>query len=185
MQKCYGVTIAGKVQDIGFRDLIENIARSHYLNGIVFNEKKGSSVKIVCRGDYSIVNFLDEIKTKGSKIGIVFDILDKKELSLEIPLPETFTKVNADDVEDIGRKLDKGNSELREINTTLSGVAQETHNLNIIMSSFVVDQRDFNKEMRGHNQRMDEHNQRMDEHNQRMDTHNQHLERILEKLAEK
>ncbi len=125
MQKCYGVTIAGKVQDIGFRDLI-----------------------------------------------------DKKELSLEIPLPETFTKVNADDVEDIGRKLDKGNSELREINTTLSGVAQETHNLNIIMSSFVVEQRDFNKEMRGHNQRMDEHNQRMDKHNQR-------LERILEKLAEK
>jgi len=125
--------------------------------------------------------------------------IDKKKLSLEIPLPETFTKVNADDVEDIGRKLDKGNSELREINTTLSGVAQETHNLNIIMSSFVVDQRDFNKEMRGHNQRMDEHNQRMDEHNQRMDehnqrmdehnqrmdTHNQHLERILEKLAEK
>lgn len=31
MQKCFGVTIKDKVQDIGFRRCIENIARSNYL----------------------------------------------------------------------------------------------------------------------------------------------------------
>ena len=179
MQKCYGVTITGKVQDIGFRDLIENIGRSHYLNGIVFNETIGSSVKIVCRGDYSVINdFFDEIKTKGSKVGIVFDITDKKELPLEIPLPEKFTKVSADDVEDNGRKLDKGNSELKGINTKLLsvdnrliGIGEDTHNL-------VVDQRDFNKEMRDYNHWMKEN---------LIETrgHNQNLEKILEKLSER
>lgn len=36
-------------------------------------------------------------------------VIDNKELSLDIPLPLVFTKVNADDEVDIGKKLDKGN----------------------------------------------------------------------------
>ncbi len=164
MQKCYGVTIAGKVQDIGFRDLIETIARSHFLKGIVFNDI-GSTVKIVCCGDNNIINdFFEEVKTKGSKTGIIFNITDKKELPLEIPLPEKFTKVSADDIEDIGRKLDKGNIELKGINTKLISIdsrllsiGENTNSLNTTMNSFVADQKE----------------------------HNQHLEKILEKLAER
>ncbi len=171
MQKCYGVTIAGMVQDIGFRDFIETIGRSHFLKGIVFNDI-GSTVRILCKGDNTVISeFFDEIKTKGSKRGIVFDITDKKELPLETPLPETFTKVSTDDVEDIGRKLDKGNSELNGINTKLSNVnsrllsiGEDTHSLNKAMSSFVAKQ---------------------EEHNLRMDEHNQRLGKILEKLVEK
>jgi len=109
MNKCYGVTIKDKVQDIGFRGFIENVARSNYLEGIVFNDKD-DSVKMIIRGENSIIDdFFDEIKIKGDKRGIVLNITDKKELILDIPLPPVFTKVNADDDIDIGRKLDKGN----------------------------------------------------------------------------
>jgi acylphosphatase len=109
MNKCYGVTVEGKVQDIGFRGLVENIARSNYLAGIVFNDKD-ESVKMIVRGEVSVINdFFNEIQTKGTRRGIILNITNKKELALDIPLPLVFTKVNADDEIDIGKKLDKGN----------------------------------------------------------------------------
>lgn len=37
MQKCYNVSIVGKVQDIGFRNLIEEVGRLLNLAGYVFN----------------------------------------------------------------------------------------------------------------------------------------------------
>lgn len=125
MHKCYAVTIEDKVHDIGFRGFIENIARSNYLEGIVFNDKDGS-VKAIIRGDSSVINdFFDEIKIKGNRRGIVLNITDKKELILDIPLPPVFTKVNTDDDIDIGRKLDKGNELLRMLvegqNTLIEG----------------------------------------------------------------
>lgn len=115
MQKCFGVTIKDKVQDIKFRGFIENIARSNYLEGIVFNDKDGS-VKLVLRGDNSVVDdFFDEIKIKGNKRGIILEIKEKKELELDIPLPPIFSKVSTDDEEDIGRKLDIGNELLGKL----------------------------------------------------------------------
>ena len=115
MQKCFGITIKDKVQDIGFRGFIENIARSNYLEGIVFNDKDGS-VKLVIRGDNSVVDdFFDEIKIKGNKRGIILEIKEKTELELDIPLPPIFSKVSTDDEEDIGRKLDKGNDLLGKL----------------------------------------------------------------------
>ncbi len=166
-EKCYGVTIEGNVQDIGFRDFVENIGRSHFLRGMVFKDID-NTVKIVCCQDSSIIEeFFNEIQTKGTKAGIKFKITDKKELPLEIPLPEKFTKVSTDDVEDIGRKLDKAYTELKGINSKLESIGNDTHvihDLNKTMGFFVIEQR---------------------EHNQRMDEHNKRLEKILEKLAEK
>ena|SRR3990167_4632131 len=115
MQKCFGVTIKDKVQDVGFRGFIENVARSNYLEGIVFNDKDGS-VKLIIRGDNSVVDdFFDEIQTKGNKRGIILEIKEKKELELDIPLPPVFSKVSTDDEEDIGRKLDKRNELLSKL----------------------------------------------------------------------
>lgn len=109
MNKCYGVTIEGKVQDIGFRGFIENIARSNYLAGIIFNDKD-ESVKMIVRGENSVIDdFFDEINIKGVKRGIVLNIIEKKDLGLDIPLPPVFSNVNTDDDVDIGKKLDKGN----------------------------------------------------------------------------
>jgi acylphosphatase len=42
MQKCYNILITGNVQDIGFRALIEDIARFNNLKGFVFNDPDGS-----------------------------------------------------------------------------------------------------------------------------------------------
>ncbi len=126
MQKCCGVTIEGNVQDVGFRDFIENIARSHFLSGVVFNDI-GSTVKIVCRQDSGVIDdFFKDVQTKGTKAGIKFKITDKKELPLEIPLPAKFTKVSTDDVEDIGRKLDKAYTELKGVNTKLASIEDDT-----------------------------------------------------------
>ncbi len=38
MQKCYNVAIVGKVQDTGFRNLIEDVARLLDLKGFAFND---------------------------------------------------------------------------------------------------------------------------------------------------
>lgn len=40
MQKCYNVLITGKVQDAGFRTLIERVATLLELKGYVFNDIK-------------------------------------------------------------------------------------------------------------------------------------------------
>ncbi|MCX9011110.1 MAG: acylphosphatase [Candidatus Methanoperedens sp.] len=185
MQKCYNIIVTGKVQDTGFRALIEEVARLLDLKGFVFNDIDGS-VKMVCCGENSAVSKLfTEIRTIGSRRGIVIDAIAKEELPSNIFLPERFSRLYTDDLGDIGRKLDIGNSELKGINTKLSplddrlsgldnrlsgiddkmsgidgrlsGIGEDTHGLNEVMGSFVVEQR-------GHNKR---------------------LEKILEKLTER
>lgn len=135
MQKCFGVTIKDKVQDVGFRGFIENVARSNYLEGIVFNDKDGS-VKLIIRGDNSVVDdFFDDIKAKGNKRGIILEIKEKKELELDIPLPPIFSKVSTDDEQDIGRKLDIGNNRLDGINEKLASVNGKLTDITEILRS--------------------------------------------------
>ncbi len=104
MEKCYNVSINGKVQDIGFRAFIEDIARFLQLRG------------------FAIVD------------------IAKEEIPFHIYLPQQFTKFYTDEIADIGRKLDKGNELLRSLPEIKS-----------LLDSFVLEQRDFNKEMREHN----------------------------------
>ena len=42
MQKCHSIIVSGKVQDIGFRSVVEHIGRSFGMPGLVFNAKDGS-----------------------------------------------------------------------------------------------------------------------------------------------
>ncbi len=164
MQKCYNVSITGKVQDIGFRAFIEGIAKLYKLKGYVFNDVDGS-VKMVCCGENNIVGeFFKEIKVKGEKGGVDIEEFTEEELPINIPLPESFTRLYTDELADVGRKLDTGNNELKGINKKLSGVdeklfgiGEDTHNLNTLIGSFVIEQKE----------------------------HNQQLEKILEKLAER
>lgn len=135
MQKCYGVTIKDKAQDVRFRCFIENIARSNYLEGIIFNYKDGS-VKLIIRGDNSVVDdFFDDIKAKGNKRGIILEIKEKKELELDIPLPPIFSKVSTDDEQDIGRKLYIGNNRLDGINEKLVSVNGKLTDITEILRS--------------------------------------------------
>jgi acylphosphatase len=176
MQRCYNIMISGKVQDIGFRSLIEDIARLYDMRGFAFNDTDGS-VKMVCCGENgAIANFLEELKTRGAQKGAVIEHIASKEIPFEIYLPQRFLRLYTDELADIGRKLDIGNDELKKINTKLAGVDEKLYsideklysisdgvnNLNTTMGSFVSEQRD---------------------HNQWMKEHNQRLEKILEKLA--
>ncbi len=192
MQKCYNIMITGRVQDIGFRSLIEDIARLYDVRGFSFNDTDGS-VKMVCCGENGIIgDFLEEIKENGIKRGAAIDDITSEEIPFHIYLPPKFLRLYTDELADIGRKLDKGNDELEKVNIKLANVDEKLYgmdeklfsindgvnNLNTTMGSFVVEQRD-------HNKRMDEHNQWMKEHLIKMDGHNKRLEKILEKLVEK
>ncbi len=167
MQKCYSVTLAGKVQHIGFRILIEDIARMLDVRGYAFNDAEGN-VRMVCCGDNDVINdFFDEVKIKGDKKGITFKTIDKIELPLEIPLPEKFTRLYTDELEDISTKLDIGIDILKDIKGDTSALPRIETLLNSLVveqRGFVVEQKEFNKEMQNHNKR---------------------LEKILEKLVER
>ncbi len=106
--KCYNVTITGKVQDIGFRSVIEHAGRLLDLSGLVFNARDGS-VQILCRGeDSDIRDFSQEIMVWGVKSGAVIQDIIRQELPIDIEFPYPFSRVLADDDIDLGRKLDKG-----------------------------------------------------------------------------
>jgi len=124
MQKCHSIIVTGKVQDIGFRSVIEYIGRSFGVPGLVFNAKDGS-VKILCCGEDSVIdNFTQTIKVRGKESGAEIEDIIEQTLSINIDLPEPFSKASSDDEIDIGRKLDKANILLKtgfdNLNTDLN-----------------------------------------------------------------
>ncbi len=167
IQKCYNIMVTGKVLDVGFRTLIEDIARLHDLKGYAFNDIDGS-VKMVCSGEISVIDeFLDEVRFKGIQKGAAIDEIEKEEITQRIFLPQRFLRLYTDELADIGRKLDVGIEVLKSIKGDTSALPE----IKDMLGSFVGEQREHNKEQRDFNQEMREHNKR--------------LEKILEKLAEK
>jgi|GEM_PF-748391 acylphosphatase/Flp pilus assembly pilin Flp len=109
MQKCHSIIVTGKVQDMGFRSVVEHIGRSFGIPGFIFNAKDGS-VKILCSGEDSVIdNFTHTIKIRGEESGAKIKGIKELLLPFNIDLPDDFSKVSSDDEIDIGRKLDKGN----------------------------------------------------------------------------
>ena len=200
MGKCYDVTVTGKVQDIGFRSVIEYAGRLLDLSGLVFNANDGS-VRILCCGEDAEINdFAREITARGRQKGAKIKDIVRQELPFKIDLPYPFSRVLADDDIDLGRKLDRGNdllmdiesdtsyirmdtSALPEIKTGIDSLNAKFDTLNGKFDSFITEQREHNQWMKDYLIDMGEHNKRMDEHNKRMDEHNLRLEKILEKLA--
>lgn len=167
IQKCYNIMITGKVQDIAFRMLIEDIAKLHDLKGYAFNDLDGS-VKMVCCGEISVIEeFLDEVRFRGVHKGAAIEDIEKEEITQKIFLPQKFLRLYTDELADISRKLDVGIEVLKSIKGDTSALPE----IKDMLGSFVGEQREHNKEQRDFNQEMREHNKR--------------LEKILEKLAEK
>ena len=136
MQKCHSIIVTGKVQDIGFRSIVEHIGRSFGLPGLVFNAKDGS-VKILCCGEDSVIdNFTQTIKVRGRESGAEIEGIKEHALPFNIDLPDDFSKVSSDDEIDIGRKLDKGNLLLTNIKSDTSGINDGINNLNIKFDAF-------------------------------------------------
>ncbi len=156
MQKCYNITVTGKVQDISFRSVVEYAGRLLALSGFVFNARDGS-VKIICCGEESVIRkFFQEIRTEGEQRGAVIKDIQKREIPFDIDLPDVFSKVTTDDDVDIGRKLDKGNDLLTDIKADTSAINSGIDALNVKFGIFIREQGE----------------------------HNKRLEKILEKLAE-
>lgn len=115
MQKCHSIIVTGKVQDIGFRSVVEHIGRSFGMPGLVFNANDGS-VKILCCGEDSVIdNFMQTIRVRGGESGAEIEGIKEILLPFNIDLPDEFSRVSSDDEIDIGRKLDKGNEFLKNL----------------------------------------------------------------------
>jgi len=161
MQKCHSIIVTGKVQDIGFRSVVEYIGRSFGMPGLVFNAKDGS-VKILCCGEDSVIdNFTQTIRVRGEESGAKIKDIKEILLPFNIDLPDEFSKVSSDDEFDLGRKLDKGNFLLNNMNVTLNNMSVDNktgfNNLNLGLNNLTT----------------------------MMSEHNTRLEAILEKLANK
>ena len=161
MQKCHSIIVTGKVQDIGFRSVVEHIGRSLGIPGLVFNARDGS-VKILCSGEDSVVdNFTQTIKVRGVENGTEIASIKEKTLAINIDLPDEFSKVSSDDDIDIGRKLDKGN---------------------ILLATMIIDNKTgFNDNKTG----LNDIKTGLNNLTTMMYEHNTRLEAILEKLANK
>ncbi|ODS40018.1 MAG: hypothetical protein A7315_09935 [Candidatus Altiarchaeales archaeon WOR_SM1_79] len=104
----YALTIKGRVQNAGYRDIIEKNARVRRLRGYVFNDIDGT-VKLVCDGaEEKIDEFIEVINLHEEDI-FVEDIL-KSEVEDVSPIPATFARLQTDMLEDIGRKLGRYHS---------------------------------------------------------------------------
>ncbi len=99
MKKCHSIIVTGKVQDIGFRSVVEHIGRSLGMHGLVFNAKDGS-VKILCCGEDDVIdNFTQTIKVRGMETGAEIEDIKEKTLSINIDLPDEFSKVSENPME--------------------------------------------------------------------------------------
>lgn len=166
--------VTGKVQDIGFRALVEDIARFFDLRGFAFNDTDRSVKMVCCCENGVIAEFLEQLEVKGAEKGAVIDKIVKQEIPFQIYLPQRFLRLSTDDFADIGRKLDTGNDLLKQIvsgTSELPNINKGMDSLNLKFDSYIYTQ--------------NEHNQWMKEHSIKMDGHNQRLEKILEKLAER
>jgi len=117
--KRYNVVIRGRVQDIGFRDLIAQMANFLRLKGYVFNDVDGS-VKMIVEGIKDTMDsFLEDIRIKTSNIGAEIEGLDKREVSLDFDLPPKFVKIPTTELEEIGKKFDVGIGKLTSMDGKL------------------------------------------------------------------
>ena len=161
MQKCHSIIVTGKVQDIGFRSVVEHIGRSFGIPGLVFNARDGS-VKILCSCEDSVLdNFTQTIKVRGAENGTEIAKIKEQTLSINIDLPDEFSKVSSDDEIDLGRKLDKGN---------------------LLLATMIIDNKTgFNDNKIG----LNDIKTGLNNLTTMMYEHNTRLEAILEKLANK
>ena len=166
--KRYTVTIRGRVQHIGYRNIIEGTARKLDIKGYIFNDVD-NSVKMVCEGlQKSIESFLETLKDFARAD---IESIDKEEIYDVIPLPHIFSRLATDEYYEFSEKFDIGLDYLEGIKTDTGTMDRSLNQINTTFGFFVTEQGE-------HNQWMKEHLIKMDEHNHRLDT-------ILEKLAEK
>ena len=127
--KNFNIQVKGRVQDLGFRNLVENIARSLNLRGMVYNDVDGT-VKIVCQGAVSSVkSLIEEIKDKSGNVGALIEEVRQEEIGGKIYLPPIFFKAPTDELGDISRKFDIGVESLQSIERSTHALIESSNSL--------------------------------------------------------
>ncbi|MFQ5815964.1 MAG: acylphosphatase [Candidatus Hydrothermarchaeaceae archaeon] len=138
--KNYNIRIKGRVQDVGFRTLVENIAKSLNLRGMVYNDIDGT-VKIVCRGSASSVkDMIRELKDKSANVGAIIKEISQEEIHASVDIPQYFFKAPTDELSDIGRKLDLGVRSIQNVEKNTDVLVDRTNALVEKTDSLVVGQ---------------------------------------------
>jgi len=128
--KRYYVIVRGRVQDVGYRKRVEGTAELFNLKGFPWNDVDGS-VKMICEGqDDYMTRFLEDIDIKEKlPSGIFVESLEKKEISIEFPLPSRFVRLETDELGEISRKMDVGNERLKGIETNTQRIETSTQQI--------------------------------------------------------
>jgi acylphosphatase len=110
MVTTYELIIYGKVQNVGFRDRIENIGRGLGISGVVYNHKDGS-VRILANFDDEEDKelFKKSIKALSKKDKLIeIERIEERELNAYIEFPEGISRLSSDDILELNKKLDEG-----------------------------------------------------------------------------
>lgn len=120
--KRYSIVLRGRVQDTGFRSRIISTAKIYNLRGYPPTNDIDGSVKMICEGPEEIVNsFLKDIDIREElPSGIRVEVLEKKELPLDFPIPLRPALLEVEELSEISRKLDIGIKSLKNIEGTLT-----------------------------------------------------------------
>lgn len=120
------IAVNGTVQDVGFRDLVETLGRTHGLRGFVDNEG-GGTVRIVARGPADdVAAFIAGVRESSERAGILVREIVAEETDEPEPLPATFFRAPTHEWSDIGRKLDEGIQVLRDFMDGTAAITDET-----------------------------------------------------------
>jgi hypothetical protein len=92
---------------------------------------------MICEGQEDFMNrFLEDIEIKEKlPSGIFVESLEKKEISIEFPLPSRFVRLETDELGEISRKLDVGNERLKGIEANTGAMMETLKNIDSMMET--------------------------------------------------
>lgn len=128
MSKRVKIIVHGRVQRVGYRDMIAEIARKLKIKGIVRNLEDEISVEIIAEGDEgSLKEFQEKINIQDSPIDV--ETLDIKE---EEPTGEFehFKIQRGDPMEEIGERMDVAGTLLYDMNKKQDRTVEILDNMN-------------------------------------------------------
>lgn len=110
------------VQDVGFRSRIIGTARIYGIRGYPPVNDLDGSVKMICEGpEEQLGKFLRDIDVKEeTPTGIRVEVMEKKELPVDFPLPVRFAPTATEELRSISRKLDEGVGSLKNIEASVA-----------------------------------------------------------------
>ena len=115
---------ASEVQHVGFRDRIESIGRGLGISGVIYNYKDGT-VRILANFDDEedkelFKKYIERLEKKDKLIKI--EKIEERKLDTYIEFPDGISRLSADDILELNKKLDEGVKYIKLIFGELEGI---------------------------------------------------------------